>query len=1073
MMRNLYSKIIFTLFFLCVSTVLFAQQNILVKGVVSDTLAKPLPGVSVSVSGSAGGTQTDNNGNYSVSVKPNATLVFSLVGFQSKTIAVNGTTTIHVTLHDQVNSMEEVVVTAFGRKQLKEAVVGSVTSINPKDMKIPASNLTTALAGRVAGLIAFQGSGQPGQDNARFFIRGVTTFGFRQDPLILIDNVELTSSDLARLQVDDIENFSILKDASATALYGARGANGVILVTTKRGKEGKATLNFRLEHSSTQPTKSIKIADPITYMNAYNEAMITRNPEAELKFDPNKIYYTEAAMRREPGSNPYVYPAVDWLDMLFKKRATTDRANLSASGGGKVATYYISGSFNLDNGILKTEELNLTDKNNVKLQNYQLRSNVDINLTKSTKIAVMLWGNFTEYGGPISGSGLATDLYYRALHTSPVLFPAFFPSGTDNQPTSHILFGNSNDGQSTSSGNTSVPYSNPYADLMRGFQQFSESRMSAQSELSQNLDFVTQGLSFQGLFSTNRYSYFSSSRQYNPFYYSATENAYNPESNTYSLQWLNPGTGDGRATEYLNYSPGGTNITTFVLLRGILNYNRNFGDHGISASAAFVRQQTLNPNARDPSGAGNDLQYTLPYRNLNYTGRLSYSFKNKYFIEANGAYNGSERFSEDKRFGLFPTIGASWVVSNEPFWKGNFTSILSRLKLRGSYGLVGNDAIGSQRFFYLSNVDLNGGNPAWFGYNNTNYRGGVNIKSYPNPDVTWEKSKQTNLAVEVTFLNDLNITAEIYKQHRYDILMPRASVPSSVGLENQSTSPISANLGVAESKGLDLNVNYTRNFGTNLWIKALGNLTLTKSKYITYEEPEYPEPWRYQTGQPINQFYGFIAERLFVDDAEAAASPTQIFELNGKAPRGGDIKYRDVNNDGIISNADRVPLGLPTTPGVTYGFGVSAGYKNFDFNVFFNGNAQVSLLINPLETSPFVGNTQLLQGWADNHWSEENQNLYALYPRLASDWETLSNNTRASSWWLRNGSFLRLKSVEVGYSLPKNLASRLKMSNLRIYLSGLNLLTFSSFKLWDPELGSNGFSYPIQKVFNLGLNVNF
>ncbi|MDB5158859.1 MAG: SusC/RagA family TonB-linked outer membrane protein [Mucilaginibacter sp.] len=1068
MMRNFYSRILFVFFLLIFSGALYAQENIQVRGTVSDTLSHPIQGATVAVSGSAKiGAITDKEGNYAITVKSNATLIFSSVGFIKVTVDVNGQKVLNVHLKEFVTQSEEIVVTAFGRKQLKEAVVGSVTTINPKELKIPASNLTTALAGRVAGLISFQGNGQPGQDNAQFFIRGVTTFGYKQDPLILIDNVELTSSDLARLQVDDIESFSILKDASATALYGARGANGVILVTTKKGKLGKATLNFRLENSISAPTKTLEIADPITYMKLYDEAQTTRNPLAVPRYDQNKIYNTEAALRGDPGSNPYVYPAVNWLDKLFNKNATTQRANLSVSGGGAVATYYVSGSVNVDNGILKTENKNPTEKNNVKLQNYQLRSNVEINLTKTTKVSVMLWGNFTDYGGPISGSGLATDLYYKALHTNPVLFPASFPAVGDYADATHILFGNYPGGSANS-----VNYVNPYADLLKGFQTYSESRMSAQAELNQNFSWITPGLSFQGLFSTNRYAYFDYTRQYNPFYYTAPTNLYDPQSGAYSLLWINQQTGDGRATEYLNYSPGQSNITTFVLLRGILNYNRTFGKHTISSALALVRQQTLNPNAQNPVTHQPDLQYTLPYRNLNYTGRLSYSYMNKYFVEANAAYNGSERFSENNRFGLFPTIGASWVVSNEGFWKGGFTDIISRLKFRGSYGLVGNDNIGSQRFFYLSNVNLNGGNPAWFGYNNTNYRGGASVISYPNPDVTWERSKQTNLAVEATLFNDLNITAEIYKQHRYDILMPRTSIPSSVGLENQGSSPIAANIGVAESKGLDLNLNYKRTFN-NFWLSALGNLTVTSSKYLSFEEPQYKEPWRYKTGQPINQFYGFIAERLFVDDKEAAASPTQLFESYGVAPKGGDIKYRDVNGDGIISERDMVPIGLPTTPAITYGFGVSAGYKNFDLSLFFNGNARVSFFINPLETSPFVGETQLLKGYADSHWSEQNQDLYALYPRLGTDWGTLSNNTRASTWWLRDGSFIRLKSVEFGYSLPKDIVKRLKMSNMRIYFSGLNLLTFSSFRLWDPELGSNGFNYPIQKVFNIGLNVNF
>jgi TonB-linked SusC/RagA family outer membrane protein len=1040
-------------------------QKITIAGSVTDSSGKKLQGASIIAENQKNvSTTTDADGKFVLEVTPGTVLVISYVGFKELKVTVAESKRImDIVLQYGSTATDEVVIVAYGKKQRKEAVVGSVTSIEPGELKIPASNLTNAMAGQIAGVIAYQRNGQPGQDNASFFIRGVTTFGYKQDPLILIDNVELSANDLARLQVDDIATFSILKDASATALYGARGANGVILVTTKEGKVGKAKVNLRIENAVSQSAKTLELADPITYMKLFNEATVTRDPLQPLPFSQNKIINSEATYNHAPGSNPYVYPVVDWQKLLFKNSTNTERANLSVSGGGGVARYYVAGSYNLDKGILREDAMNNT-KNNVKFQNYQIRSNININVTKTTELVVRLTGNFSEYAGPLAADGsLSTDLYNYAVHTSPVLFPAFFPADSANLNTKHILFGNIGS-------NNSITYNNPYAALLRGHKNFSESRMSAQVELNQDLSLLTKGLSFKGIFSTNRYSYFDFSMAYSPFYYNI--GTYDRTSNQYTLSWLNPNaTGYNVATEYLNYSPGNTSLNTFIYLQGVLDYNRKFGVHNISSTVIATRQQTLYANAPN-------LLQSLPYRNLGLAGRATYSYNNRYYVEVNFGYNGSERFSENHRYGFFPTIGASWVVSNEKFW-GGISKTINRLKIRASHGLVGNDAIGSQRFFYQSDVNLNGGgNYAVFGTNNQYGRNGVYINSYANPNITWETSRQTNLGVEMTLFKNLNIVAEFYKQFRYDILQTRSSVPTTMGLE--TVVPLSANIGTAYSKGIDLHVDYKQTFNKNLWVSVLGNITITESKYGKYEEPQWAEPYRYLSGQAINMRWGYIAERLFVDDKEAANSPKQVFSTNGRLPKGGDIKYRDLNGDGKIDGADQTFIGLPTTPRVVYGFGFSSGYKNFDLSAFFQGVAKVSLFIDPSRTSPFLpspdayigGNTQLIKEFADSHWSEENQDLYAIYPRLGSTTNEIENNLQSSTWWLRNGDFMRLKSLEIGYTLPSALAKRLHLSSSRLYFNGLNLITWSSFKTWDPELGGNAFTYPIQKVFNVGLSIN-
>ncbi|PZP42320.1 MAG: SusC/RagA family TonB-linked outer membrane protein [Pseudopedobacter saltans] len=776
-----------------------------VVGTVTDSANAIIEGVSVSVENNNKlGTTTDVNGKFVLDVPVGSTLVFKGLTYNDYMFPVPETldsTIVIVLSAKKVDAADEVIVAAYGRKQLKESNVGAVTTIKPSQLKIPASNLTNALAGQIAGIIAYQPGGQPGYDNSQFFIRGVTTFGYSSSPLILIDNIESTSQDLARLQVDDIESFSILKDAGSTSLYGSRGANGVLLITTKKGKEGRANLYGRFENAFSSPTKNIKLTDPITYMNNYNEALITRDPTASPLYDANKIINTERSIANAPGSNPYAFPAVDWLNMLFKSHTSNQRANLSVRGGGAVATYYVSGSYNVDNGILKVSPVN-NFNNNVKLQNYQFRSNVDVNLTKTTILSLKINGVFDNYNGPITTdpSG-ATDLYSQIMHTPSVLFPAFFQPDSANTYTKHVLFGNY-----SLNGTNNVSFVNPYANLLKGYSQFTRSNINVQVDLSQQLDFITPGLKFSGIFSTQRNSYYSATRQYNPFYYQL--NTYDPINNTYTLNWLNNVA--GQATEYLNYSDGGKTVSSQTYMQGILSYDKTFGLSTVSATMVGSRQEILNSALNLYASDGvtpinTPLVASLPYRNVSSSGRLSYTYDRRYSIEGSFGYNGSERFSAKHRWGFFPTIGGAWNVSNEAFWGEGVKHILSRLKIRGTYGSVGNDALSSLRFFYLSSINLNTGSPASFGTENLYSRGGVNTIAYPNPDITWETSRQGNLGIDMTFLNSLNITIDLYKQHRFNIYQTRV-VPQALGLE----AAVAANLGSANTKGMDVQMDYSK-----------------------------------------------------------------------------------------------------------------------------------------------------------------------------------------------------------------------------------------------------------------------
>lgn len=1039
-----FKKIAMTLA-LILSTVAAVAQTKTVKGVIyEEETGEPMPGATVSVEGSTRGVMTDLDGSFELTgVKPTDKLKFECLGKETQVLQVGTMTNFVVKLKNAANELDEVTVVAFG-KQRKESVIGSISTVDVKTLKVPSSNLTTALAGNVAGVIAYQRTGEPGQDNADFFVRGITTFGANTSPLILIDNIELTSTDLARLQPDDIESFSIMKDATATALYGARGANGVIFVTTKRGQEGPAKIFARVETSISAPTDVVELADPVTYMKSYNEAISTRDPLGELMYTYDKIEQTG-----KPGANRLIYPANDWYDMLFKDFATSYRANVSARGGGKVATYYVSGAYTEDTGVLKVDKRN-SFNNNIDDKNYTLRSNVDINVTPTTKLAVRLTGNFRDYQGPLNGG---SDVYRQIMHSDPVLFPAYYPVDDEHVGIQHIMFGNYSDGS----------YINPYANLVKGYKNYQRSQMIAAVQLEQDLKFITKGLSFMTLFNLTRLSEFTVNRQFNPYWYRLDR--YDSYTGEYHVNRINE-----NGTDYLTYSESGKTVKNTMYSETRLNYNRSFGKHDVTGLLVFTASESLTANA-------GSLQLSLPSRNAGLSGRFTYGYDKRYFVEYNFGYNGSERFHKSHRWGFFPSAGLAWMMSNEKWFKP-LTKVVSNLKLRYSYGLVGNDNIGSSsnRFYYLSEMSMNNsGLGASFGETRNVSYNGIGVVRYANEAITWEKSYKSNYALELGLFKKLDIIAEYFTEHRTDIFMQRADIPNTMGLQ----AAVYGNIGQARSKGIDIQADYKQAWASGLWASARANFTYSTGKYDVYEEPTYPESYRQHAGRSIRQTWGYIAERLFVDDEDAANSPSQA--AFGSQYGGGDIKYTDVNGDGVITNADMVPIGYPTSPEIIYGFGVSLGHKGFDFSVFFQGLGRESFWIdatsaystkyNKYGTAPFVNNGQLLKAYSDSHWSEDNRDIYALYPRYSA-YEN-HNNTQVSTWWMRDGSFVRLKQMEFGYTLPQKLTNKIHIDNLRVYFQGNNLLCWSKFKLWDPELAGEGFNYPIQRTFNIGVNVTF
>ena len=1029
------------MFFIFVSN-LVGQEKI-ISGVVNDSYGNPIPGVNIlQETQKNNGTISDFDGKFTISIDDESMLIFSYVGFITKKVESKDNN-LEVTLEEDLLGLDEVTVVAYGT-QKKASVIAAVTSINPEELRVPTSNLTSSIAGRVAGVISYQRSGEPGRDNAEFFIRGVSTFGYARSPLILIDGIETTSTDLARLQPDDIASFSIMKDATATALYGARGANGVILVTTKEGKEGVVKINVRYEKAYSAPTKSLEIADPVTYMTLHNEALATRNPLGGRIYSLEKILISQ-----DPNRNIMAYPTVNWFDELLEDYTLNSRFNFNVSGGGKVARYYLAATVNTDNGNLKIDPQN-NFNNNINFKRISLRSNVNVNLTPTTEVALKFNGNFDDYIGPLDGGAA---IYQKAMQTNPVLYPRFYEPDLQFQNSTHILFGNY--GQFGD-------YLNPYADMIRGYKDESYNNFLATVEVKQDLGFIAEGLNARILGNTSRYSFYNLERKYNPFYY--TLGNYDFQSDQYTLIALNPNQG----TEYLEYNEGNKVITNATYFEASLNYNTTIDEiHEISGMIIGISRELKYANA-------GDLQRSLPYRNLGVSGRFTYAYDERYFSEFNFGYNGSERFAKSERFGFFPSFGVGWYISNESFMSAS--DVITKLKFKSTYGLVGNDQIGSaeDRFFYISQVNLNDGSMgAPFGNEFSNYINGVSIDRYANDQITWEKAKMLNVGFELGLFGKVDIQADYFTEYRSNILMDRAQVPASMGLQ----SPTRANVGEASSKGFEMSLDYKDNVTNDFFVAVRANFSFATSKYEVFEELDYVTaglPWRSRIGLNLSQPFGYIAERLFIDEADIANSPIQTFGDY----MAGDIKYKDINNDGIIDINDEVPIGYPTTPEIIYGFGTSASYRNFDFSFFFQGSARSSFFVDAYNTSPFIdtsgsaiGNNALLSAWANDHWSENDRNLYASWPRLSD--QLIDNNNRNSTWWLRDGAFLRLKSIEFGYSFTDKLTEKLGFSAGRVYVSGTNLLTFSKFKLWDIEMGGNGLGYPIQQGANLGLNINF
>lgn len=998
--------------------------------VISSADNQPIVGANIYVEGTNVGTTTDAGGNYKLTVPASAkTVTVSFLGYDTKKISVRD---IHlfklITLADASNKLEDVVVVGFG-VQKKESLVGAVQSVKPSDLQTSSSNLSTSFSGKIAGVIAVQKSGEPGADGANFWIRGISTFGSGQSPLLILDGVEITNQMLNNIPPETIESFSVLKDATATALYGSRGANGVMIITTKNGRDSeKMTINLRAEFGASAPTRVPKVADGITYMETFNEARTTRGE--------TPYYSNEKIMGTKLGLDPYVYPNVDWYDMLFKDCTFNQNFNFNMTGGAKKIDYFLNASVYNENGIMRKPEASKFDTN-INAQKYLFQANVSADATKTTRVSLKMNTQLHYRHAPIQS---VSNLFAYAMTGMPCEFPATLPG---EESDTFVRFGTNNAWNSGF-------FTNPYAQLCRGYGDQFRGHFTSALTVNQNLDFITKGLSATGMATFYNRVYSAVYRSFTPFMYQLTD--YNiDEAGNYSYTSNSTNTG----TTYLGTTRGKDGYRELAF-QAKIDYARTFGKHDVGATIVYM-QKERNMNISD------EQEYAaLPYRQQGLAGRVTYGFDKRYLFEANFGYNGSENFAAGKRFGFFPSVAVGWVISNEPFWKG-IKEQVNLFKLRASYGLVGNDVISkdyADRFPYLTTVDMGQGYDVYIG-NNFERKYGPILSVYGNPNATWEESRKLDIGVEIGLFDSLNIIFDWFKEKRSGIFMQRTSLPSTFGMSGITPW---ANIGKVDNSGVDISVDYNKAFSKDLILSLRGTFTYAHNEIVEMDEPKYKWAYQYKAGHPINSIQCLIAEGLFRDEEEIASSPSQDIYATTYPIRPGDVKYRDLNDDKIIDDNDMCWTGNPTVPEIIYGFGFSLKYKGFDCSAFFQGQGKVSIIMynyHPFATAATPG-SGLMQWIADEHWSEDDPNPKALYPRLSPLWN--NNNTKASTLYVRNGKMLRLKTAEIGYTYKK----------MRVYVSGTNLLTFAPFKYWDPEKGSgNGLGYPLQRTYNLGFQFNF
>ena len=1022
------------------------QNKRKISGRVTDIKGEPLIGVNVTVDGDANGSITNMDGLYEIFVtKKSVVLKFTYIGFKTSEIRTNASTNIYdVTLEEQVNELEETVIVGYGT-QRKISNIGAQSSMKMEDIKTPSASLTTTLAGRLAGVVAVQRTGEPGKDAADIWIRGISTPN-TSSPLVLVDGVERSFNDI---DPEDIESLTTLKDASATAVYGVRGANGVILIKTKPGKVGKPTVSADYYESFTRFTKMVDLADGITYMNAANEAM--RNDGIATKYTEDQIRNTIA------GKDPYLYPNVDWLKEIFNDWGHNRRVNVNVRGGSEKVAYYASVSYFNETGMTVTDKNINTYDSKMKYSRYNFTTNLNIDVTPTTKVEIGAQGYLGEGNYPAISSA---DLYNAAMSISPVEYPKmFFVNGEAFVP-------------GTSTNNN---FNNPYSQATRrGYDNLTKNQIYSNLRVTQDLDMLTKGLKLTAMYAFDVYNeiHVHQDRAESTYNFLDTSVPYDMNGQPI-LQRIYEGS---NVLSYKQETSG--NKKTY--LEASLNYDRTFNDdHRVSALFLFNQQSKL----LYPKGT---LEDAIPYRMMGIAGRATYSWKDRYFAEFNIGYNGAENFSPKHRFGTFPAFGVGWVVSNEKFWQP-LSKAVSFLKIRYTDGKVGNSEVSDRRFMYLDQMKENGDYGYKFGPNGTKWSGYETVNMAV--DLIWEESRKQDLGIDLKLFNDdLSIVFDLFKERRENILLKREhSIPSFLGY---NTSAPYGNIGIIENKGFDGTIEYNKRINKD-WVIALrGNVTFNKDKWIQGELPEQKYEWMNQYGHNINGVKGYVAEGLFtqaeiddmarwesLSDANKAITPKPFASQFGTV-KAGDIKYKDLNNDGQIDAYDQTYISRGDVPTTVYGFGFTVGWKDLSVGMMFQGVARAERVLNGSSVNPFNGGggSGNLYSNIGDRWTEENPDQNAFYPRLSYGSETTSNinNFQKSTWWVRNMNFLRLKTLQISYNLPKPWVNKVHLKNAAVYVMGTNLFTLSRFKLWDPELNTdNGASYPNTTSYSVGINFTF
>ena len=1012
------------------TTVQFSEKSELkkrqVKGKVIDTQGQGLIGVTIIIKETNVGIISDFDGYYAVDAEAGQTLVFTYLGFKTQEVKIPSTFVIDIVMQEDITDLDEVVVVGMGT-QRKVSVIGSISSVNVSELKTPSRSLTNSLAGRLAGVIAVQRSGEPGFDNSNFWIRGISTFGENRTPLILVDGVERS---MDNLDPEEIESVSILKDAAATAVYGVRAANGVVLITTRKGVASeKPAIELKMEYGVSTLTRTPKLLGGADYMRLYNEA------SGREVYSKDQIYNTET------GYDSYLYPDVDWMDEIFKDQSNNGLVSLNVRGGGQTARYFVSFGAFKELGNFRDNPQN-DYKSNINFDRYNFRTNIDISLSRSTTLDVELGGYLIDSYYP----GTATStLFEKAFNGRPINFPVKYPDGQNSDGTTRYVW----------AGTSSTDLENPAERLMgSGFSLEYKNQILGQMRLTQdigNLIPLLKGLKANASFSFDAYNQTITKRHKKDSYYLA--NGRDP--NTGELELVQTYIGD----EYLGYDKSlGSNRA--IELKAQLNYDRLFAqDHRVGAMGMYYQR-----DYRDGS-AGSAIN-SLPYRKQGLAFRSTYSFKDRYFGEFNLGYNGSENFPKGQRFGVFPAGALGYIISNEDFWqKSRLIDIVSMLKLKGSLGLVGAEALpAGRRYGYLTIVGSGLGDYS-FGWDKTKYSG-TGENQYGVANLSWEKGLKSNVGFQIELFNGtIALDFDYFHEKRSDILVQRNSLPGIIGINDNPF----ANLGKMENQGIDGTIEMNRRLG-NVQVRLYGNATFTKNKMTERDEPDWKYTYQNRTGKKLDQHFGLIALGYFNDEEEIKNSPEQTFGV----VRPGDIKYLDINGDGVIDSYDEVSIGYSNIPELLYGFGFQVEYRSFDIGMFFRGQSRVSYMLGGEGFIPFKegGDRGNLFEKALDRWTVENPRQDAFYPRLSIG--NTENNYRSSTKWLYDGSFLRLADVEIGYNFSKKQLTPLYLKGLRIYFHGSNMALFSSFKMWDPEIGKGrGDAYPLQRKMNLGLRVNF